>query len=337
VAGIMITALLLAELAAAAVEPHLPAPQLWPTTQAAAKAAQISNLAPIESIDVVFLGSSVVVQGVDPIAFNNASEGLTGYNAALDGASMRSVELWAREVVFPAFDPGIVVIGVTTRDLNDGGVNQEEFFRGLEASKGLQGFRSDGGLSELLERLADSSALLRIRPHLRQPGKLAEQLLGRDDESDQPPGPYGAAESQGSLGYQYSDAWRDLWRNRHFNDYAIGQSEWEALQRIVGAAEDEGRQVIVVEMPVHDDYLDLQPDGEAGLSNAHALLAEIESRPLVELVSLTDVFQPEFFRDPAHLNEAGAELLGIALADHLSDPSVPFALVDGSGAEDPAS
>lgn len=304
-----------------AVEPLLPPENRWPTDQTSAKADQIEGLAVGGSpIDVVFLGSSVVVQGVDPIAFNDAPTDLTSYNAALDGASLRSVEAWARNVVFPSLDPQAVVIGITTRDLNDRGVSQQEFYRSLMASNGLQALQPNSGVDRLLNEIGDLSALLRIRPFLRQPGTTLLDVLGEDSEVALLPGPFGAAPiDENSFVYDSSESWRNFWRTRHFNDFTMGGHEFTALQDLIDLAIEQQRRVFLVEMPLHEDYLSVQPNGEVEVARLHSLLLNLEGRAGVELISLADRYEPEDFRDPAHLNPDGAAALGAELAAYVAD------------------
>lgn len=313
--------LLVAEVTARAVEPLLPPADQWPTDQTSAKADQIAGLAAGGSpIDVVFLGSSVVVQGVDPIAFNDAPSDLTSYNAALDGASPRSVEAWAKDVVFPSLDPQAVVIGITTRDLNDRGVSQQEFYRSLLASSGLQDLEPQSGGNRLFNDIADLSALLRIRPFLRQPGTTLQHVLGQDSEVGLLPGPFGAAPiDENSFAYDSSESWRNFWRTRHFNDFTMGGHELSALQSLIDLAIEQQRRVFLVEMPLHNDYLSVQPNGEVEVERLHNLLANLEYDTGVELIALADRYGPEVFRDPAHLNPDGAAALGAELAAYVAD------------------
>jgi len=320
----VVASLLLAEIIARAVEPSLPPPDQWPTTQTEAKADQIAQLAADGSpIDVVFLGSSVVVQGVDPVAFNKAAGDLTSYNAALDGASLRSIEVWARDVVFPNLDPKVVVIGITTRDMNDQGVSQQEFYRSLLASSGLETLGPKSGVTRLLNEITSLSALVRIRPFLRQPGTTLQHVLGQDEEVELLPGPFGAAPvDDRAFLYDSSESWRNFWRTRHFNDFIMGGQELSALHALITMAVEQERVVFLVEMPFHDDYLTVQPNGGAAVQRLHDVLASIDYGAAFGLIPLEDQYGSEAFRDPAHLNPTGAETLAAELAAYVSD-SVP--------------
>lgn len=320
IAAITAVALVVAELGAWALEPLLPSPNPWPTDQTAVKANQIMGLAAAgSSVDAVFLGSSVVVEGIDPLAFNGTAEELTGYNAALDGASMKAAALWAEEFVLPSLDPRVVVVGITTRDLNDGGTSQEEFFRSLSASRGLRDIRLQTGLWKWVNEVSQTSALLRLRPVLRQPGTILRHLMGQTGPSEPSPGPFGSEPlDETAFTYNDSESWHRLWRTRHFDHFAIGGEELSALEGLIGSALAQGREVVLVEMPVHNDYVKSQPGGEAALAELHEVLTSLAQPEGVHLISPLGAYGPEDFRDPAHLNPEAAEQLAVDLASYVA-------------------
>lgn len=319
-----VATLLTAEIGAAALEPRLPEPMVWPSTQVAAKVAQMDELAKNGSkVNVVFLGSSVVEQGINPLSFNSAGD-LLAYNAALNGASPQSLELWAKEVVFPRLDPQVVVIGLTSRDLNDGGLSQQQFFTHLQTSDGFRRLSRPQGFARWLEAAAETSAFWRIRSLLRQPGSTLIDLLGRGKSNRPGPGPFGAeSPTTGATTYNASTNWRRFWTNRHFNDFSLGGQELEALKRLVQDSLDQGREVVVVEMPIHDDYLDVQPNGEAAVNQFQALVEKTLSGSSAELINLTHGFGATDFRDPAHLTPDAAGRLGVSLAARVAGISAP--------------
>jgi hypothetical protein len=319
---VLVAAVLAAELVARILEPILPPPDRWPTDETQAKFDQMATLAALpDPIDVVFLGSSIVVEGIDPLTFNEEEGDLTSYNAALSAASVRSLEPWTLEVVLPLLDPRFLVIGLTTRDVNDGGLGQREFYERITASEGLRDLESDSLIQRVLTRIQESSALLRLRPLLRKPGTAILALLGRQENDGSPlPGPFGSEplEEQGSE-YDASADWRRFWSTRQINDYDIGGVELAALERLVASAESQGREVVLVEMPIHPDYLAVQPGGEPAVAQLHEVLMELALRNDAELLQFHGEFGPEDFRDPAHLNPQAATQLASMLARELTN------------------
>jgi hypothetical protein len=172
----------------------------------------------------------------------------------------------------------------------------------------------------LLNEIGDLSALLRIRPFLRQPGTTLQHVLGQESEVALLPGPFGAAPiDENAYKYDSSESWRNFWRTRHFNDFTMGGHELTALQSLIDLAIKQERRVFLVEMPLHVDYLTVQPNGEVEVERLHSLLADLEYGTNVQLIALADRYGPEDFRDPAHLNPAGAAALSAELAAYVSE------------------
>jgi hypothetical protein len=269
-------------------------------------------------VDVVFLGSSSMDQAVNPLVFNSTSSGLTAYNASLNGLTMRSLEIWALEVVLPTLDPEVVVLGVTTRELNDGSTERPGLFDQLPTSRGLREFGTEGGI-RLISTAEDLSALLRIREGLRRPFSLALKLFGYDrGEVSSLPGPFGQRiPEERDFTYDFSDRWREEWSAGDMRDFAMGGVEFEALKRSVAAMRDQGRYVVLMPLPVSSDYASVQPGGLTSLSAFRDLLSSVAGPPGVTIIEPTIQFQSQDFRDPAHLGPVAAEEFATLLAQEL--------------------
>jgi hypothetical protein len=307
------------ELSLRLVEPELPPLEMWPTTEVAAKVEQIESLIEGgEKMDVVFLGSSVVAEGIDPVAFNAAAS-KTAYNAALGAASMRSSEAWIGDVVSPLTGAKTVVVGVTVRDLNDNGISQTEFYDRLSTSPGLLTTRTPNNPLEHVEGwLVAHSAIFRLRPLLRDPRLLFQQVLGPPPADASPEdtvvGPYGSDTSYEGESYDASDKWRIPWEARQMNDFAIGGMEAEALQRLIRKLTNTGSDVILINMPVTDDFYATLPDPERNRVDHERILRDVAEDTGAIYLDLDERFSLEDFRDPAHLKPAAAAELAEMLA-----------------------
>jgi hypothetical protein len=316
----MVAVLFAAEIAARMIEPLIPATKGWPTTQMAAKVDQMTELATSSTdVSVVFLGSSSMDQDVNPVVFNDTSSGLISYNASLNGLSVRTLELWALDVVLPALDPEIVVIGLTTRELNDGGTPQQDLLSRLAASRGLRELKT-GKLNDPVSIAEDSLALLRIRESLRRPFSLALQLFGGDTgEVSSLPGPYGQRKpGERDFTYDFSDRWREEWTNEDMRDFAMGGEEADALARMIAVMTNQDRIVVLVPLPTSSDYATVQPGGIDSISGFRTLLSNVARSEGARLVEPALDLENRDFRDPAHLNPVAAEEYAMALAQHLA-------------------
>ena len=302
----LVLTLLGAEAIARAADPLLVEPSRWPTDQISAKAAQIQEISRSESsVDVVFLGSSAVALGIDPVAFNDEGSSLVAFNAALNGASVRGMERWTSEAVIPTLNPRIAVIGVITRDLNDRSLSAAEFLQTMAVADGWRDFDERNVFERVLDNIRDSSAFLRLRPLIRTPATTVRRILAGELILDEV-GPFGSEAAVGApRPYEFNE-WRSQWRNSHLNDYVIGGTELEALDSVLANLTSRGIDVWLVEMPIHPDYLRVQPGGSEAISEFHTLVEDLTTSHDVSLVDMRSEFGVNDFRDPAHLNRLAA-------------------------------
>ena len=313
--------LLILEVGMRAAETRADPPSTWPSSEMAAKYAQLGDLvANNKEPDVIFVGSSAVFEGVDPAAYSAASGGdITAYNAALGAASMVSIERWTIDIVLNLVQPETVVIGTISRDINDNGIGQMAFFERLIASPdyaAAAGGNASNPADSITEWLNDHSALVRMRPHLRRPVTFARDIARGGALPPATLGAHGAEpESEYEFEYVVDEDWRSFWTERQLYNYSVGGRESAALRRLVDELVDRNIQVVLVSMPVTDDYLELLPDAVADQAEFEELLAELASRPGIIYVDGRSIATSnELFRDPAHLNPVGARRLAEALA-----------------------
>lgn len=313
---IALAAILGFEVSLRLAEPHLPEPDPWPSGELSTKVGQMEILGASSDVEVVFVGSSVVAEGIDPIAFRDSS-GHIAYNAGLSAASMRSVEIWVEDVVLPLTNPSTIVIGVTGRDLNDHGISQTDFYERLTNAPGYLVLREPTTVAERVEDwFYENSATIRLRPVLSDPGLFAEELglEDRGDEDDSEVGPFGSDTSYRGEGYADLHEWRTAWLARHLNDYSIGDSEADALRRLLEALAQEGIDVLVVNMPTTSDYVETLPEGDRDAAEFDIVLEQIVAEAGVAYFNAKDRYDLDDFRDPAHLTPTAASDLARELA-----------------------
>ena len=310
---VVIAVLVLAELVSRVLASGLPNPD-WNFVQTDRKVEQMEELAAAGvTADVVLLGNSSVNAGF----VNDELERLGGFdtvfNAGLDGSSVRQMEDWAKNVVVPLLQPKTVVIGLTSRDLNDASISNAEVFENYLNSRGRARFLDEESAGQRLNRvLSSASAIVQISPFIRDPSSLITQY--------NPNGP-GTGEfvlPQEEYGPRSLDITRT--RERALNDFSVGELEVEALDRLVTDLEAQGIQVIIVNMPfIPEDWLPLHGNGsEDYVAYGDALLDFTEARNL-DLIDLQTSYPwatSEFY-DFLHVNSAGIELINEILAEQL--------------------
>jgi hypothetical protein len=326
--GVVVAVLLLAELGVRALAPHLPEPELWADESTATKVAQMDALQDGPGcVDVVFAGNSMTRDGIDPAVFTGADpDGRTAYNAALDAATPQLLEQWVPEQVDPRLHPDTVVIGLTSFDLNGGAALTAS---ALEAYSTAPETRNDL-MGRLEQPFLDHSAIFQHRVELRDPQVVLDSLrrLRTGEETEQPdpaglPGVLGASGqglSRRDLTYGGSAVAQQLVADQLLNDYSPSDEQADALRSLVTQLEDDGTQVVLLLLPVTDDYLALHPNGEADFEQFQATVEQIGEDADVPVVDAHDwAPSEELFADTHHLNGAGALGFSDALPALLPD------------------
>jgi len=309
---IVLAMLVVAELVARVLSGGLPNPD-WNFVQTDRKVAQMEAMALAgETAEVVLIGNSSVNAAFLTDDLERLSAIGSFYNAGLDGSSMRQSEDWALNVVVPLIAPKTVVIGLTSRDLNDASTSNAEVFEKYLASRGRARFLNEETTGQRVQRaLSEVSALVRISPFVRDPASLVTQYS-----------PDGPATGEFVLpGEDYNPRPLDITRTREraLNDFTVGGIELESLTRLVDGLEAQGIEVVVTEMPyVAEDYLDLHPDGAVDYAEYRAAVAGFTADQGLQYIDLTDYpWTTAEFYDFLHVNSAGIRIINDLLADGL--------------------
>ena len=308
VVAILVAFLAVLEVGVRLVEDRLPEPLEWHSFEAQRKAEQIAALAADGGVDVVFLGTSMVNAAVITSVFTAAAgDGLTAYNAGLSSGIPRLVEDWAVHLVLPALRPRLVVLGVSSVDLTDAGVGRTVFldaFRRSAAGRELLGTEST--IDRANRWLRSTSALYAHRAELRDPRVVADLLTGADPDRD---AVAASIDEGGFVNFRADQQFED----RPPRDGIASLSVWEpgvedraALLRTIAAAEELGATVVLVELPVTEEYVAFHPDGAADYDEFEDMLAELAAEAGVPVLDLDVDRDHVRFADELHLNRRGA-------------------------------
>lgn len=335
--------LLVIEAASRLIAPTLPVdPGKWPRVEMASKIAQMRDYVNRdEKVDVLFVGSSMMAGGISPVDFTESS-GRPSYNAAFAGPSIRTLTPWVLDVVEPLLRPQVVVIGLQTRDLNDNSrkntIMHKGFLRspGYKQAKGTIATRLEGGLENL-------SYFLRYRRALREPSRLfavdpkGERALAQADLR-QVIGASGTRLEE-PVTYRPAPLLIDKLARNSLADFSVGGVEYEALLRLERKLEKRDVELMVLNMPVTDDYWDAHEDPLAERGVYGSYLSRFAERHDVTLVDAEGAFPSSVsFRDPIHLDIDGRAALARALGEswsRLASADGATFRVECSGAEAP--
>lgn len=325
----LLAVLVLAEAAVRALEPYLPAPEVWADEATAVKVAQLDRIDGEGCVDVVFAGSSMTRDALDPGVFRGTDPtGRRAYNAALDAASPELIQQWLTDQVVPRAHPALVVIGLASFDLND---NARITTAALDAYTAAP--YSARGLTNGLQRwFTRNLALVRQRPALRSPEAVGRALsLWRDGRRAGRPDAAGipdllAADGHGlsrrALEYRGDRGVQAFVRRELLNDFDIGGRQVDALRATIEQLRAAGVDVALLPLPVTDDYVSLHPAGAADQAEFRRALDAVAEATGVAVLD-TPVLPVSAFADTHHLNGTGADVLSAALPELLDRAGVP--------------
>lgn len=308
----VVVAVLLAETAVRVFGSNLPVDLRWPFRDIGEKFQQMSTIeAAGREFDVVFVGSSMTQIGIDPESFSEES-GVTAYNAAFTNASTEALELWTLNIVEPLIHPDTVVLGLSSRELNDRGVGLRDVSRLLLESPGYRRFTAPNLALRLEATMDRISQLFRLRRSLRRPEMVAKAILGRSQSA------FGALgeRSLRDLPYAFPRAFAQEFETRQLNNFTMGGEMLTALEGLASSLRERGIKLVIVNMPVTRDYLTLHPNGNEDYRSYLEMLksfCELADVPLIDAYAA--ISDPSLFKDPVHLGPEGQELLSASLGE----------------------
>lgn len=323
-----VTVLLLAEMTSRWLSPSLPIdPGKWPRVEIAQKLEQMRELANNEEpVEVVFVGSSMMAGGVDPVTFSESS-GVPSYNAAFAGPSMRTITPWTLDIVVPLLKPKVVVLGLQSRELSDNGPKNAVMYEKFIASPGYREAASNVAL-QIGGKLENFSDFLRNRRILREPSQLfaadsKEALAAAAIRHEI--GPRGRRNDTAGE-YHSTEKFSQALFDKALVDYEVGGPELAALKDLEAGLRKQGVELIIINMPVTPDYWAAHEDPIGNRAAYRTALADLIEETGVKLVEAEEAFaDSEEFRDPMHLDVDARVSLAEALAEAWTE------VTDGEG------
>lgn len=292
-----------AELTVRAAASRLPEPLVWNDHEVQNKVARMTSLG---GAPVAFVGSSSMNAAADP-QLADRLVGAKTFNAALNGADMRSMEFWVTRVVLPKLRPQVVVLGTTSLELNDNGITQADFFRRFRRSEGARRLLGTLGPRARVEAWAeDHSYLARYRTELRRPGTIVRGNEQAERGRVGPRGVLAAIPEFHRRPYAIPPEFKRRTESESYHDYAVGGAQLQALDRLAETLESRGVALVVVKLPVTRELLPMHPGGRADYGRYERTLERFVEERDIELVDASAHIGDESdFVDPIHLNDNG--------------------------------
>jgi hypothetical protein len=277
-------------------------------------------------VDVLFLGSSLVNSGIEPVRVNQAWTEQTGqpplriFNFGVEGLTVQPNSVVA-ELLVETFQPGAIVFGTEIRDYaaTNGVETAENFLADPWVQYRMGNFSVRGWLAEhsaayryfLAYRnwiswdfAGNHSLVLRRTDALTPDGYDIENRVAEDPY--RPPDPDDPEDAEGF---------------EVFSGFEIAGSRLKNLQALLGLEQQEDVTVLVVEMPVTPQFFDFFEEGITAHDQfVEVVSAQVEAAGSPFFPAIPEERLPENGRsDRVHLSKYGATVYSEAVGDWLAE------------------
>ncbi len=256
--------------------------------------------------EILFFGSSNAGADFDP----NMVPDQKAYDLWWAGAGTDTIATFGEEFGTPLFDPETVVVGVTSRELNDARfADNADVFSDVERTLAWRRVARLDALTRLELVSSQASVLVRHRAYLRRPASWITWAV-TDIEAE------GLTTDETGRLTRYRDrpepliTPEDIARESDaLADYQVGGPQTQGLRRVLDAFK--GRRVVLVFLPVSNaDYVPLHPNGTADIDDARAVAEKTAKDAGAEFLDLSELGDDRtLFGDANHMNQKGSEIL----------------------------
>jgi hypothetical protein len=333
-AGMVLAAELLLHLPAVVNRLPAPEPTLWHAELIDVKVTYLQEFAAERGIDVLFIGNSTMQVGLDPAVFD-ATRGIGStadpgsFNAAVEGIPPYGAHLFL-DIFLRYSQPDTIIYGLTPQDLNGNSPWAADITDRVrhspmalaEARRGLKG--------QALAFFLDHSQLFRYR-------LVLFRLLLADPSVQKEPFVYFDERGYHRLTRILAEIPPER-RGRFYNragvlNYDTRGLQTDSLRRLIEQVQAEGIELILVNMPLADEYYNNFDAPEADYDLYLRTVTAIANEYNLIFIDLEQnetiaTFTDEHFADFNHLNQSGAERFSSVLATQYLTLSTQSAIVD---------
>lgn len=293
-----------------------PEPTLWHAPLVEAKMDYLRLFASSPGIDVLFIGNSTMQAGANPQVFDQVrkrEQGKAGsFNGSFEGLPPVGTQLFL-EIYLRYTHPRTIILGISPQDFNSNSPWALDVTERIRHSSLTLAEANRGVTGQFLHLLITHSQLFRYR-HV-----LHRMLLSGGRWEDVPVAHF---DDRGyhSISRKLADippAERTrLLEKAGVLNYTTHGEQADSLGNLLATCHQQGINVILVNMPLADDYyrnFNTIQDYHTYLAAAAELAADYQV-PLWDFEGLNPGFGDEDFADLNHLNEQGAAKFSRLLA-----------------------
>jgi hypothetical protein len=265
--------------------------------------------------DVLIVGSSRSLQGIDPSALREAmakqGHSLKVYNFGINGATAQVINLVLQQVLTPEQLPKVLVWGDGSRAFNSG--RRDVTYNGILTSEGYRrlalGDRPIPSQVFFTGQVPPNTKVSKpdqtIAPDLDRCGFNA--LTARYDPTT----------------YYQRYPWVPGQYDSNYQDFQLWGNQSNATGAIADFARAHNITLVFVSLPLTDDFLadGVRNNYEQRFHQHMAELSESKGFIFIDYHQHPDLIKNEYFVDPSHINREGAR----AVADQLAaDSKMPW-------------
>jgi lysophospholipase L1-like esterase len=310
--------------------------------------------------DVLIVGSSRALQGVDPVALQQALAeqeypGLNVYNFSINGATAQVIKVLLQQILTPEQLPRMIVWADGSRAFNSGraditysGILTSEGYRVLETGVRPIQLLPQGGspTADCLMPAFDEACNLEEISATGRPAPPVERLNlppiypilpevesdypGRDRDGDLDSTGFQPISTRFNPGIYYQEFPRVAGQyDSNYIPFRLDGAQQEATMAIAAFAQSQQIPLVFVNLPLTQDYLDPTRQAYENQFRQHMQqLAAQRGFIFRDLSQQQGLMQNEYFADPSHLNRYGASAVSAQLA---ADPMIPWADLQPGG------
>jgi lysophospholipase L1-like esterase len=268
--------------------------------------------------DVMIIGSSRSLQGINPTALRDAMaakgyRGLKVYNFGINGATAQVINLVLQEVLTPEQLPRILVWGDGSRAFNSGRLDVT--YNGIIASEGYR--RLALGDRPIPNRVLSPRQVASTKAIADQPNPAPDldrygfnALTARYD-----PDTY--YQRFPSVLGQYDS---------NYQNFQLWGNQSDATKAIADFTRAQDIALVFVSLPLTDDYVAdaVRRNYEQRFQQHMGQLAKQKNFLFIDYHQQPELLKNEYFVDPSHINQEGAKAVAAQLA---ADARMPWKIL----------
>jgi hypothetical protein len=273
--------------------------------------------------DCLFIGSSQVLRGIDPLAFADAYRRVTGVDLHCFSFGVRGMDPSGGydvvRVLLQKYSPTVLIVGADIPSLS---TSRAEGLRGGKLGS-MDWLRYRLGDANPYGWLIDHSAALRAYLQFRYwflPNFSKQQSDAEKFDTQITPEGFGRiSQASDVIGQPPAAGDPQAEMFEILRDYDVDPKQLDALDGMLGLRQQIG--VVVVEMPVHPTFLNFFGNGEADFVRGLGALRALVDPTGLELVETTllDIVPDDGWANRNHLNEHGAAFFSRWLGEQLAE------------------